>query len=164
MLTRMDPRPRISSPHLLRTLTARDVMTAQPLTVTPETKLSKVTELMDERHIQHFPVVEGERLVGLLSEGDLHDAMPSVLTVEDPEARRRYLRVTHVAQVAAKDAPTVSPNAPLAEVIRTMRSGRLGGIAVTEGTRLVGILTSGDLITLLERILRSSESWKEGAA
>ncbi len=160
----MDPRQRISSPHLLRNLTAREVMTAQPLTVTLETKLSKVTELMGERQIQHFPVVEGERLVGLLSEGDLHDAMPSVLTVEDPEARRRYLRVTQVAQVVAKDPPTVSPDAPLAEVIRTMRARRLGGIAVTEGGRLVGILTSGDLITLLERILRSSESWKEGAA
>ncbi len=69
--------------------------------------------------------------------------------------------MTQVQQVVAKDPPTVSPDAPLAEAIRTMRARRLGGIAVTEGTRLVGILTSGDLITLLERILRSSESWKE---
>ncbi len=156
----MDHGPQIPSPHLLSRLTAGDVMTAEPLTVTLETKLSKVTELMDERHVQHFPVVEGERLVGLLSEGDLHDAMPSVLTVEDPEARRRYLRVTQVAQVVSKDPPTVRPDAPLAEVIRTMRARRVGGIAVAEGSRLVGILTSGDLITLLERILRSSEGWK----
>jgi acetoin utilization protein AcuB len=152
-----------ASAELLRKLTARDVMTAAPLTVTLETKLSKVMELMDERHIQHFPVVEDERLVGMLSERDLHDAMPSVLTVEDPEARRRYLKVTQVAQVLPKERRAVSPDAPLAEVIRTMRAHRIGGIAVTEGARLVGILTSGDLITLLERILRSSESWKQGA-
>jgi acetoin utilization protein AcuB len=155
----MDPSQPIRSPHLLSRLTARDVMTAQPVTVTFETKLSKVTELMDEKHVQHFPVVEGERLVGLLSEGDLHDAMPSVLTVEDPEARRRYLRVTQVGQVVAKDPPAVRADAPLAEVIRTMRARRIGGIAVTEGTRVVGILTSGDLITLLERIMRSSAAW-----
>ncbi len=156
----MDHGQQIASPQLLSRLTARDVMTAQPLTVTPETKLSKVTELMDERHVQHFPVVEGERLVGLLSESDLHDAMPSVLTVEDPEARRRYLRVTQVAQVVSKDPPTVRPEAPLAEAIRTMRARRLSGIAVTDGAHLVGILTSGDLITLLERILRSSAGWR----
>ena len=51
-------------PELLRKLTARDVMTAKPLTVTLETKLSKVMEFVDERHIQHFPVVEDERFAG----------------------------------------------------------------------------------------------------
>ena len=95
-------------PELLRKLTARDVMTAKPLTVTLETKLSKVMEFVDERHIQHFPVVEDERL-GMLSEHDLHDAMPSVLTVDDPKARRNYLKVTRVAQVLPKDPRTVSP-------------------------------------------------------
>jgi acetoin utilization protein AcuB len=150
---------RFSSPSLLAKLTARDVMTAQPLTVTLDTKLSKVSELLDEGHIQHLPVMEGERLVGMLNERHLRDAMPSVLTVDDPEARRRYLRVTQVAQVVPKHPPTVSPDAPLAEVIRTMRTHRVGGIAVAESQRLYGIVTSGDLITLLERILRSAESW-----
>jgi acetoin utilization protein AcuB len=160
----MERHDRFPSPELLRKLTARDVMTTGPLTVTLETNLSKVMELMDEKHIQHFPVVDGDRLVGMLSESDLHDAMPSVLTVEEPEARRRYLRVTQVEQVVPKHPHTVGPDAPLAEVIRTMRTHRLGGIAVTEGAeRVVGILTSGDLITLLERILRSSEGWKTEA-
>jgi acetoin utilization protein AcuB len=159
----MESSQSFSAPELLRKLTARDVMTANPLTVTLQTKLSKVMELTDERQIQHFPVVEDERLVGMLSERDLHDAMPSVLTVEDPEARRRYLRVTQVAQVLPKNRHSVSPDTPLAEVIRTMRAHRIGGIAVTQGPRLVGILTSGDLITLLERILRSSDGWKQGA-
>jgi len=155
----MDRDKRFSSPSLLGKLTARDVMTAQPLTVTLDTKLSRVTELMEERDIQHFPVLEGGRLVGMLSERHLRDAMPSVLTVDDPEARRRYLRVTQVAQVVPKEPPTVRPEAPLAEVIRIMRTHRVGGIAVAEGQRLCGIVTSGDLITLLERILRSAEGW-----
>ncbi len=62
--------------------------------------------------------------------------------------------------MVSRDPATVRPDAPLAEVIRTMRARRLSGIAVSEGARLVGILTSGDLITPLERILRSSEGWK----
>jgi acetoin utilization protein AcuB len=150
---------RFSSPGLLAKLTARDVMTAQPRTVALDTKLAKVSELLEEGHIQHLPVMEGERLVGMLNERHLRDAMPSVLTVDDPEARRRYLRVTQVAQVVPKHPPTVSPDAPLAEVIRAMRTHRIGGIAVAESQRLLGIVTSGDLITLLERILRSAESW-----
>ena len=139
----------------LRRLTARDVMTAAPLTVEPGTKLSKAAELMDQRGIQHFPVVEGERLVSMLGERHLRDAMPSVLTVDDPEARRRYLNVARVEQVAPRGVPSVRPDAPLAEVIALMRKHRLDGVAVAEGERLAGIVTSGDLITLLERVLRA---------
>ncbi len=160
----MESRQPFSTPDLLRTLTAGVVMTANPVSVALETKLSQVMELMDKQHIQNLPVIEEGRFVGMLTERDLHDAMPSVLTVEDPEVRRRYLRVTQVAQVLPRTRHAVNPDTLLAEVIQTMRTHRIGGIAVTEGPRLVGILTSGDLITLLERILRSSESWRPGAA
>lgn len=147
------------SAESLNRLRARDIMTGSPLTVNPDTRLSKVMEIMEQRGIQHFPVMENDRLVGMLSERHLRDAMPSVLTVEDPEARRHFLHVTRVAQVAVKEAHTAPPDAPLSRVITTMRTFRLGSLAITEGHRLVGIVTSGDLITLLERILRSAEQW-----
>jgi acetoin utilization protein AcuB len=136
-------------------MTARDVMTAAPLTIEPGTKLSKAAELMEQKGIQHFPVVEGDRLVSMLGERHLRDAMPSVLTVDDAEARRRYLSVTRVEQVAPKDAPSVRPDAPLTEIIGVMRKHRLDGVTVVEDERLAGIVTSGDLITLLERVLRA---------
>jgi CBS domain-containing protein len=110
---------------------------------------------MDERGIQHFPVVQGDRLVSLLGERHLRDAMPSVLTVDDPEARRQYLNVTRVEQVAPKNVPTIGLDTSLGDIIALMRKHRLDGVAVAEGGRLAGIVTSGDLITLLERLLRS---------
>jgi CBS domain-containing protein len=139
----------------LRRLTARDIMTAAPLTVEPATKLSTAAELMEDRGIQHFPVVSGGRLVSLLAERHLRDAMPSVLTVEDPEARRRYLNVTRVEQVAPKDVPVVGPEASIAEIIALMRKHRLDGVPVAVDGQLAGIVTSGDLITLLERVVLS---------
>jgi len=155
ILTSMNRESAPLSAQDLRRLTARDIMTAAPLTVEPGTKLSKAAQLMEERGIQHFPVVAGGRLVSLLGERHLRDAMPSVLTVEDPEARRQYLNVTRVEQVAPKNAPTVELDTPLAEIITLMRRHRLDGVAVAEDGRLAGIVTSGDLITLLERVLRS---------
>jgi acetoin utilization protein AcuB len=150
------PRPKSPlSAADLRRLTARDIMTPAPLTVEPATKLSTAAELMHERGIQHFPVVSGGRLVGLLGERHLRDAMPSVLTVEDPEARRRYLSVTRVEQVAPKDVPVVRLEAPVTEIIALMRKHRLDGVPVVEDRQLAGIVTSGDLITLLERVLLS---------
>jgi CBS domain-containing protein len=122
----------------LRRLTARDIMTAAPLTVEPGTKLSKVAQLMDQRGIQHFPVVDGDRLVSLLGERHLRDAMPSVLTVGDPKARRQYLNVIRVEQVAPKDVPTIGLDTSLGDIIALMRKHRLDGVAVAEGGRLAG--------------------------
>jgi acetoin utilization protein AcuB len=150
--------PRDKSPlsaEDLRRLTARDIMTAAPLTVEPGTKLSTAAAMMEERGIQHFPVVSGGRLVGLLGERHLRDAMPSVLTVEDPEARRRYLNVTRVEQVAPKDVPVVGLDASVAQIIAVMRKHRLDGVPVDTDGQLAGIVTSGDLISLLERVLLS---------
>jgi CBS domain-containing protein len=143
------------SAHDLRRLTVQDIMTATPITVEPGTKLSRGAELMIQKGIQHFPVVEGDRLVSLLGEQHLRDAMPSVLTVDKPEARRQYLNVTRVEQVAPRNVPTVRLGAPLAEIISLMRKNRLDALAVAEDGCLAGIVTSGDLITLLERVLRS---------
>jgi len=145
-----------ASPADVRQLRARDVMTPRPVTVSPETPLSDVHSLMETRGIVHFPVVEGERLVALLSERDLRDAMPSVLTVEDKEARRRFLRVTRVSQVAQKTPPVGAPDLPLLDVISRMRGHRAGALPIVDGGRCVGIISSGDLITLLERVLRQA--------
>ncbi len=50
---------------------ARDVMTPNPHTVTPETSLEKIAEILERRHIKRVPVVEDGRLVGIVSRADL---------------------------------------------------------------------------------------------
>jgi acetoin utilization protein AcuB len=147
------------SAQALRALRAGDVMTSNPVTLAPETPLSDALTLIDTRGIRHFPVVAAGRLAGLLSERHLRDAMPSILTVEDPEARRRFLRVTLVSQVAAKDPATERPDAQLTDVIDTMRRHRVGALPIVEASQVVGIITSGDLIALLDRVLRSADRW-----
>jgi len=131
-------------------------MTPDPLTVRPETPLSEILTVMEERSIQHFPVIQEGRLVGLVSEKHLRDAMPSVLTVDDPEARRRFLKVTLAEQVMVRRPPTIGPDALLLDAIRTMRMHRSGSLPVVQAGRLVGILSSGDLITLLETLLKAA--------
>jgi CBS domain-containing protein len=130
----------VSTPDLRR-LTAQNIMTASPLTVEPGTKLSKVAQLMDQQNIQHFPVIDGDRLVNLLGERHLRDAIPSMLTVGDPKARRQYLNVTQMEQITPKNVPTVKLETPLAEIIAIMRKHRLDGVSVAQDNRLAGIVT-----------------------
>lgn len=132
---------------------ARDIMTANPYTVERATHLSDVMELMEKRGVRHVPVLDNGRLAGLLSERNLRDALPSVLTLSDPAARRRALAATRADQVWIEHPATVRPDTPVLEVIRVMRRLRAGSVPVVDGTRLVGIVTSGDLITLLDRML-----------
>ena len=141
---------------LTRIPLVREVMTASPRTIAPDARLSEATALMEELAIQHLPVIDGEgKLVGLLSERHLRDAMPSILMLKDPEERRRSLKVTRVEQVCIKEPGAIDAGRPITEAIRQMRRLRAGSLPVLEHHKLVGILTSGDLITLLEKMLRS---------
>ncbi len=132
----------------------RDVMTRSPLTVTPRTHLAEAVTLMEAKGVRHLPVLEGRRLVGLLSERHVRDALPSVLTLQDPEARRRFLAATRVSQVWIQNPSTIHPDAPLIDAITRMRRLRAGSLPVVAATELVGILTSADLINAFDRVLR----------
>ncbi|HYM43741.1 MAG TPA: CBS domain-containing protein [Steroidobacteraceae bacterium] len=48
----------------------RDIMSAPVLTVTPDTTVQQCMQLMTDRHVRHLPVVEGSRVVGMVSIGD----------------------------------------------------------------------------------------------
>jgi CBS domain-containing protein len=53
----------------------RDIMTAAVITVQPETAVEKCMQLMTERRVRHLPVIEGHRVVGMVSIGDLVKAV-----------------------------------------------------------------------------------------
>jgi acetoin utilization protein AcuB len=150
----LDSRAKYDVAHLA----VADVMTPNPITVGGDEMLSTVVGHMERRGIQHFPVVEGSKVVAMLSERNLRDAMPSVLTVGDAEERRRFLRVSQVKLVAEPDPPCIGPNQPLTAAISEMRRRRAGALAVVEAGKLVGILSAGDLISLLERLLQDGKA------
>ncbi len=145
-------------PDALGALRARDVMTPDPVTIHHDAHLSDAAELMETRNIRHLPVVVGGKLTALLSERHIRDALPSIHTLKDPTARRRALALTRVDQVALHNPTTMRDDASMLEIIQVMRNLHAGSLPVVNGAgTLVGILTSGDLINLLEAILRSSK-------
>jgi acetoin utilization protein AcuB len=129
-------------------------MTPAPISIDQNAHLADAVDLMEARGVRHLPVVSGGRLVGLLSERHVRDALPSVLTLKDPEARRRFLSATRVDQVCIRDPRTVGPDDTVHEAIRVMRHLKAGSLPVVDGRRLVGIVTSGDLLNLLDKLLK----------
>lgn len=121
-------------------------MTPAPVTVTPSVTIPKVQELMVHRRIRHLPVVEDGRLVGIITDRDVRTVQPSPATSLTVGEMHYLLERLTVRAVMTRNVITVAPHESLAEAVRLMLENRIGGLPVTEGERLVGILTEVDLL------------------
>jgi acetoin utilization protein AcuB len=121
-------------------------MTPAPITVAPSAPVPKVGELMLHRRIRHLPVVEGGRLVGIITDRDVRTAQPSPATSLSIQEMRYLLDRLTVRAVMTRPVITVASREPIAEAVRLMLENRIGGLPVMDGERLVGILTAADVL------------------
>jgi acetoin utilization protein AcuB len=151
--TALRPRPQ------LRTVTVRDCMTRDPVVVEESACVSDAIDQMERYGVRHLPVLaEDGRLVGVVTERHLRDCVPSRLAPPNLLECQRLLASTPVLQVADRDPGAIPPEVPIPYAIARMRRLRVGCLPVLSEGRLVGILTSGDLVALLERLLLADEA------
>jgi acetoin utilization protein AcuB len=125
-----------------------EVMTTAPIVIEPAEYLDQAERIMSRERVRHLPVVEGGRLVGLLSDRDLKLALGS---------QRAEVEELTVADVARPDPYRVEGGAALADVLDQMAERRLGSVVVCAGERVVGVFTATDACRLLARRLRHDE-------
>jgi CBS domain-containing protein len=114
-----------------------DVMTTRPRAVTPQTPVSQVAELMREEDVGAIPVVEGDQLVGMVTDRDI--VVRAIAGGKDP-------RGMPVAEVASKDLVTVDPDEDLDDALRKMAQNQVRRLPVVdEENRLVGVVSQGDV-------------------
>jgi len=121
-----------------------EFMTASPHTIAANRSLSAAAEVMREHHVRHLPVLDGGRIVGVVSERD-------ILLVES----LRGVSPTDVAveEAMVQDVFTVPPDAPVGEVIETMMERKIGSAVVSDGARVVGVFTTIDALRALHSLL-----------
>ncbi len=134
------------------TPTVRSVMTPAPEVIQAQADTATALERMQALGVRHLPVMDRDRLVGVLSDHDLRTV-------------RAFLDYTpgevgpSVGEICSRDLLVVGPDDPLDEAATTMADRRVGSALVIEGTELVGIMTSVDLckgLTALVARLRSA--------
>ncbi|GIW42164.1 MAG: hypothetical protein KatS3mg076_2741 [Candidatus Binatia bacterium] len=136
-------------------LEARDVMVREVITVSPETTLAELEDLLTSQRITGVPVVRDGKLVGIVSRSDivryfsLKRALGTILSKKNEDARLGELDHLRVEEFMAHDPITVAPNTPLEEIARTMVRKRVHRVVVTEGDRIVGLLSSLDVVRLV---------------
>jgi acetoin utilization protein AcuB len=136
----------------VRSLTVKDIMTPDPVTLGPEDSLLRAIEVMRLHGIRRIPVLVADGIVGLLVEGDLKRAQPSPLqgTVSDFD---RLMEQTPISQIMIRDPLTVADDLPLLEAARILHTTKYGALPVLRGRLLVGMLTDTDLSGCLVDLL-----------
>jgi acetoin utilization protein AcuB len=134
---------------------ARDVMTPNPITVTPEATLAEVWDLMREADIRHVPVAREGILVGMLSDRDLSSLdVGRLLMTEGADALRRTLNTPVVAAMSS-DVISAEPEADLADVIELMIENKVGAIPVVlpDTREVVGIASYVDVLRAVQDLV-----------
>jgi len=126
-------------------------MSTPAVTVTPETSVKHAAELMAGGGFTVLPVVdEAQRLVGIVSEGDLvADRFPR--DARWPSDRRVTAPAGHVGDVMTKRVVTATPLQDVRELLTHMRSGRVRAVPVCERDAVIGVVTYQDMIKVLAR-------------
>lgn len=133
-----------------------DVMTKDVTTVYEESNLQQVFDILAPYRFRHLPVVDGKRLVGILSHRDLLQ-VTSQASSKTPAARARTTREleeTFVRDVMNSNVVTIRSEATLAEAARQMLEHQIGALPVVdEAQELLGIVTETDLLRSLSHML-----------
>jgi acetoin utilization protein AcuB len=124
-----------------------EILQADVVTVAPDTPLAQVLQVLNRRRVRHVPVVEAERLVGIISDRDIKSALAPSL---GPGGRT-------AGQIMTREPITIAPMFPVEEAARVMVTNRISALPVVEGTRLVGIVTETDLLEVLSRAMGALE-------
>ena len=113
----------------------------------PNAMVLDAIRLMDEKNIGALPVVDNKTLVGVVSERDY---------TRKVIVKGRSSKDTPVSDIMTKELLTVNPGDTVAECMRIMTEKRVRHLPVLEGTRLVGILSIGDVVNWLLSALKET--------
>ncbi len=136
-----------------RRLVKRDLVT-----VAPGDSLELAFQRMVSNRIRHLPVIDRERVVGILSDRDLKTAL--IQTRQSDSGRGVYFippGVT-VAEIMTADPISIAPTDDIEEAARLMHRHRIGALPVVEEGMLVGILTEADILAIFIEIMGVIES------
>jgi acetoin utilization protein AcuB len=124
--------------------TIRQYMTHNPHTIGREQTLEVAHRVMREHRVRHLPVLEGGKLVGLVSQRDLH----LIETLRDVDPAE-----TTVEEAMTMDVYVTAPNTPLAEAARVMAENKYGSAVVVDRAKIVGVFTTVDALLALAQLL-----------
>ncbi|MDD5558173.1 CBS domain-containing protein [Candidatus Methylomirabilis sp.] len=128
-----------------------EIMNRTLITVDTRTSLRRAQRMLDQHHIRHLFVMDGKRLVGIVTDRDLRKAAPSSKSPLTTSEREEFMDELKVVEVMSRKLITASPTTTAREAAKVMVREKIGCLPVVDGNTLVGIVTETDLLEILVR-------------
>lgn len=126
------------------------IMTKDIITLDSTDKLDTAERIFKKHNIRHIPVIEGEKIIGMLSLTDLlRISFVDSAFSDESEVETIVYNMFTIPQVMAKNLKSVSQNTTIKEVAEILAEKEFHALPVVENDKLVGIVTTTDLIIYL---------------
>jgi acetoin utilization protein AcuB len=135
----------------------RDLMSADPIAVSPDTTVFDARQTMLKERIRHLLVTEGQRLLGIVTDRDIRLNLPSQATsLSVWEVNYLLARLT-VEEVMTTGVIIIGPDQNARNAARLMLEHKIGALPVLDGGRLIGIITETDVLRAFARTPEPAE-------
>jgi len=124
-------------------MVVRDYMSSPVITIDPQCAIADARALLRKHRIRQIPVVDKERLVGIITDRDLRSASAATKTV---------------GEIMTTKPTVIRPMAPIDEAARVLRKLKVGALPVVDNHKLVGIITTTDMLDAFVEFCGVSES------
>lgn len=126
-------------------MAVKDFMTRKVVYVSPDTTVAHTADMMREQGLRRLPVIENDRLVGVVTERTMAEASPSKVTSLSIYEMNYLLNKTKIRDIMARNVVTVSPYASLEDAVYAMMKNQVGILPVVEAGQVFGVITEKDV-------------------
>ena len=127
-------------------ITVAEIMTSHPVTVEPDNSVAMAIRLMRRGELRRLPVVEDGKLIGMLTSGDVRRITGLTSVMHDQSQDNFLWYHIPIANIMTRNPISLSPDTPISEAARLLVEHKIGGIPVLTDGKLVGIITTTDLL------------------
>lgn len=133
-------------------------MQKDPITIRKDDSLRFAADLLKEKRIRMLPVVDGRKLIGLVTDRDVRQAQASSATSLEVRELFYLLEKVKVAEIMTKNVITIAPGATIEDTAMIIHDNKIGGLPVVdEKGDLLGIISETDVLEVFLEVMGVSE-------
>lgn len=125
------------------------IMVTDVVALDRNASLGIAKDIMDQRRLRHFPVVENGNVVGVVSQRDLFRASLASMLGYEERTKKAFLDNLSIKGIMSDSPITVTADTRISEAARLMVEKKVGCLPVVDGKRLIGLVTETDFLKVL---------------
>lgn len=135
----------------------RKKMKKDLITINKSERMTVAKKILEEKNIRHLPVVEGKKLIGLVTNMDIRKAEASPATSLEIRELHYLLDKLTVGEIMTRNVITISPDVSVEEAATILHDNKIGCLPVVEDGNLIGIITENDVMEILINVMGMKE-------